>query len=162
MAVMQGPPSPEVQEVAPKTMGAPKIYPKDKEQAEQFLLSIVKVIHQNDSAAEHLSKAGEMPISSIIAVLAAKVLTLMFTQVYKQTNGAQVVASFAVEAVRRAVTEIAEIAEVVLGRKITRKEVQEAAKISGDSVQKTMDELADGEQAQTPGVMQGPPQEGGM
>lgn len=173
MAVMQGPqqavPPQAPPAGKPPMEGPKKVYPADKEQAQQFILNLVKVIHGESNIAESIaqSEGTEAPLGARIGAIAAKVLVLLFTQAFKQTNGAQVVASFAVEAIRRAVTEIAEIAGAVRGQEVSKKEVQQAAKLAGDSLQQTMQNLMKGggqpegsPQGPPQGVMQGPPPQG--
>ena len=166
MAIMQGPPVQEAPEEG-------NIFPGDEEQAEKFLLNIIKFIHKEAKIPEVLAQAIQegAPLGVIIGGVAAKMLTLMFTKIFKDTGGAQVLPEFAVEAVRRAVTEIAKIAEAE-GATVPPKELQQAAKIAGDSLEQTMDQLfanpegiVEGEPE--PGMLQGPPQgppvpQGGM
>jgi hypothetical protein len=168
MAVMQGPREeqgmpPEEQRMPPEEQEMPQedtaVYPANKEEAEVFILNLVKVIHQEEKIPQMLSQKSELPVEALIAAIASKMLVLMFTQAFKQTQGKSVAAGFAVEAVRRAVTEVAEIAEKILKRSITRSEVQKAAKIAGDTLQQTMEKLVKGEkpQGQPMGQPQGQP-----
>lgn len=160
MAIMQGP---------PQTQQEQEIFPKDQDQAERFLLNTIKVIHEDQKIPQALndSLGREAPTSTVIGAMAAQVLGLLFKQVHKQTGGLSVAPEFAIEVIRRAVTEIAEIAKAQ-GTQVSKEDMMGAAKIAGDTLQETMEQVYSGApeeqpapQGQPQGVMQGP-QQGGM
>lgn len=139
--------------------GQAGVFPTDKEEGKTFILNLVKYINEDDEVERILTenKGGDAPINAMLGALAAQLLTLLFTKLYEETGGEQVSAEFAIMAVRIAVKELADIAKGI-GWKVERKDEQDAAKVGGDTLDTSMQELYSGagQQVAPPaGMLQG-------
>lgn len=172
MAMMQGPQqeAAPVQEQQGPTQESGSSFPTSQEQGDKLLLNIINLVHSDEKVPQLLDEANkrEVPVAMALGSLAAQLLVQVFTQVFKQTNGMQVDPAFAIEAVRRAVGELAQLSAAE-GHKVAKEDLQQAAKVAGDSLEQTMEDLYNtnkepvqqGPPVQQQGLMQGPPQ-GGM
>lgn len=134
-------------------MAQGKTFPNSVEQGQQFLLQLIKIIHTDDELVNILQQktGGSAPTSTIVGAMAAKILTLLFSNLAQQTGGAKVAQKYVIEIIRVAVKEISDIADV-LGLDTTVKDEQLAAKIAGDALDQSMKQLysGGGQQRQQP------------
>jgi hypothetical protein len=164
--VMQGTP----QGVPQEPQGGSS-FPAGDAEGEQFILSLVKLINGDEEILRILQEetGKEAPASVIIGAIASQILTMLFTKLYQETGGQEVSEQFAIEIIRVAVKELADIADG-LGLETSVEDEQQAAKVAGDSLDEGMNRLYEGGGQQAPqgqpqapeavpqGVMQGQPQ----
>lgn len=166
--IMQGNPQVAPQEAPQGEPQRVDSFPRNDEEGESFVLNLVKLINSDEKVVEILEKegGGKAPSAVLMGALAAQLLTLVFTKLYEQTEGQQVNAKFVVQIIRVAIKEIADIADG-LGLDTTVEDEQQAAKIAGDALDESMEQLysggqpAEGEpQAMPEEAPQAPPQGG--
>ena len=131
---------------APQQPQGGSTYPSSKEQAEKFFYGLVKELHSTDAYLKPLADKSA-PLGVRIGSLAGRALVNMFNRVIEQT-GLQVNQDFVVTAIKVAVSEVASMAKE-MGEEPTPEDMKQAAKIAGDNLQQTMDQMT-GQRQQQP------------
>jgi hypothetical protein len=131
-------------------------FPANQEEAETFILQLVKLVNEDEEISRILKEesGGKAPSSAIMGALAAQILTMLFSKLHEQSGGEQVNQEFVVNIIRTTVKELADIADG-MGLDTSVEDEQQAAKIAGDSLDDSMEELYAGGGQQAP---QGQPQ----
>jgi len=122
-----------------KMKGEAKSFPKDKKQAEQFTLQLIKIIHEDEELKKILQQqaSSQAPPSTVVGGIAAQLLTLLFMKLREQIQGSRVNSKFVIQIIRVAIKEITALAQAV-GMRMSVEDERAAAKIAGDALDGAM------------------------
>jgi len=139
------------------------MYPNNKQEVDKFVVGLIRSIHDDSTRPnimKQLKRQG-VPLPLKLGTLASQIILAMLARVKSQAQRPPHM-KLVLNSIKLVITELAKMLEIT-GEKVSRQDMQQAAKIAGDLIDGGM-------RGEQPQEMQGvpqqqqqqPPQQGGL